>query len=172
MLVILPKRVILRQNLKNMVFKYLIVILIVAGIQACNPSDYRDPSNRCEWYVTNLTKDSLVIQATFSYEPVVLVHDTTILIDHTAFQKDDNECFFQGIYNFNTIDDSVVVCNMKGDILIVWKESQRNDSGKQFFNEKYWEKREWEDGKYTYHEWTFELLPEDVKVKAQDELFY
>lgn len=106
-----------------MVFKYLIVILIIVGIQSCTPSDYRDPRNRCEWYVTNLTKDSLLIKTTFSYESVILIQDTTILIDHTAFQKHSNEIFFQGIYNFNVIDDSVVVCNMKGDELIVWTES-------------------------------------------------
>lgn len=148
-----------------MIFKYLIVILILIGIQACNPSDYRDPINRCEWYVTNLTKDSLLIKTTFSYEPIILIQDTTMLIDNTAFQKRSNEIFFQGMYNFNTIDDSVVVCNMKGDELIVWKESQRDAPGKQFFNEKYWQKREREDGKYTYHEWTFELVTEDFKIK-------
>ncbi len=169
MIVILPKKLILRQNLKNMVFKYLIVILIIVGIQSCTPSDYRDPRNRCEWYVTNLTKDSLLIKTTFSYESVILIQDTTILIDHTAFQKHSNEIFFQGIYNFNVIDDSVVVCNMKGDELIVWTESRRDDPGKQFFNEKYWEKREWEEGKYVHHEWTFELLPEDIKISEQNE---
>ena len=153
---------VLRQDLKNMVFNYLIVTLIIM-MQACDPSDYRDPRNKCEWYVTNLTKDSLLIKTTFSsYESVILVQDTTILIDNTTFPKHDNGIFFQGIYNFNTIDDSVVVCNIKGDELIVWKESQRNEPGKQFFNEKYWQKREWEDGRYTYHEWTFELLAEDL----------
>ena len=91
------------------------------------------------------------------------------MIDHTAFQKHSNEIFFQGIYNFNVIDDSVVVCNMKGDELIVWTESRRDDPGKQFFNEKYWEKREWEEGKYVHHEWTFELLPEDIKISEQNE---
>ena len=25
-----------------------------------------------------------------------------------------------------------------------------------------------ERGKYTYHEWTFELLPEDLEIKEQD----
>ncbi len=148
-----------------MVFRCLMIALIVMGIQSCNPSDYRDPRNKCEWYVTNLAQDSLLIKTSFSYfvDPIIFIHDTTILIDNTAFQKHSDEIFFQGMYNFNTIDDSVVVCDVKGEQLIVWKESQRNAPGRQFFHEKYWKKREWVDGKYTYYEWTFELLPEDIQ---------
>ena len=152
--------------------KYLIVIAILVGLQACDPDECLDPSNICEWYITNLAKDSLLIRThhTYSFEaPRLLIQDSTILIDNTAFEKWSNEIFFQGLYNFNAIDDSVIVYDMKGNELIVWTESQRNDPGKQFFNEKYWQKREWKEGKYTYHEWTFELLPEDIKIKEQEE---
>ena len=152
--------------------KYLIVIAILVGLQACDPDECLDPSNRCRWYITNLTGDSLLIRShhTYSFEaPMFLMQDTTILIDNTAFAKwESKEIFFQGLYDFNTIDDSIVVYNIKGDELIVWKESQRNAPGKQFFNEEYWQKREWKEEKYTYYEWTFELLPEDIKIKEQE----
>lgn len=148
-----------------MIFKYIIItLIIVVGVQSCNPSDYRDPSNKCEWYISNFTGDSLLIKTTFSYfrEPIILINDTTALVDNTGFSKHSN-VFFQSIYDYNTIDDSIVISNMKGGILIVWKESQYREDGKQFFNERYWKKREWDEGNYLYHEWTFELLPEDIQ---------
>jgi len=72
---------------------------------------------------------------------------------------------FNWILDAIVLEDSLKIFDSNNVLLKTWVQSQRNDSGKQFFNERYWQKREWKDGKYMYHEWTFELVPEDIKVQ-------
>ena len=60
--------------------------------------------------------------------------------------------------------DSIVMCSAEDNILKVWRNSEKTQKGKQFFNEDFWEKKEWEEGKYIYREWTFEILPEDIHL--------
>lgn len=149
-----------------MTFRYLIIPFIIGGVQACDSDEYIDPTHRCSWYIKNVTGDSLLIKdCSFNYfaQPLILPNDTSKSINSVAIVRYEKGDLFNGIDNYNVIDDSVVISNMKGEILIVWKESQNREDGKQFFNERYWKKREWEEGKYLYHEWTFELLPEDIQ---------
>ena len=114
---------------------------------ACNPSDYRDPRNKCEWFLKNST-------------------GSTIGAGISSFEETPD--MFNWILDAIVLEDSLTIFDSNNVLLRTWVQSQRNDSGKQFFNEQYWQKREWKEGKYTYHEWTFELLPEDLEIKEQD----
>ena len=156
------------KNSANMVSKNLINIFLISFVFiACDPDEYMDPSHRCKWIIKNCTEDSLLVtESTFNHfaQPLMLLNDSSILINYEAFTKNEKKDFFQGIYNLNTIDDSVVITNMRGETVKIWKESRRNDPNKQFFNEDFWEKKEWEEGRYIYREWTFEILPEDIHL--------
>lgn len=64
--------------------------------------------------------------------------------------------------------DSAAVYALDGKTLKVWRKSEQNGENQQFFDESFWKKREREDKGHTYHEWTYELLPENLKIKGQD----
>ena len=117
---------------------------------ACNPSDYRDPRNKCEWFLKNSTGSTITVYGA----------------GISSFEETPD--MFNWILDAIVLEDSLTIFDSNNVLLRTWVQSQRNDSGKQFFNEQYWQKREWKEGKYTYHEWTFELLPEDLEIKEQD----
>ena len=149
-----------------MVFKYLAIIALLVGIQACNPSDYRDPRNKCEWFLKNSTGDSIVVWKNF-YSPnyEVVPNGSTITVygaGIASFEKTSD--MFNWIFDAVVVEDSLRIFDLNNVMLKTWVQFQRNTPGKQFFNEEYWQKREWKEEKYTYHEWTFELLPEDLST--------
>jgi len=152
-----------------MVFNYLIVTLIIM-IQACDPSDYRDPRNKCEWFLKNSTGNTIILLKNF-YSPNydIVPNDSTITVYGAGIASfEETPDMFNWILDAIVLEDSLKIFDSNNVLLKTWIQSQRNDSGKQFFNEQYWQKREWKEGKYTYHEWTFELLPEDIKVQEED----
>ena len=60
---------------------------------------------------------------------------------------------FSWILDAVVIDETFIISDTKGEELKMWTESQRNEFGRQFFNETYWKKQKWEEGKYVFHKW-------------------
>lgn len=137
---------------------------------ACNPSDYRDPRNKCEWFLKNSTGSTIILLKNFdSPNYNIVLNDSTITVYGAGISSfEETPDMFNWILDAIVLEDSLTIFDSNNVLLRTWVQSQRNDSGKQFFNEQYWQKREWKEGKYTYHEWTFELLPEDLEIKEQD----
>ncbi len=150
-------------------FKFFWVGIFIVLI-ACNPSDYRDPRNKCEWFLKNSTGNTIILLKNF-YSPNydIVPNDSTITVYGAGIASfEETPDMFNWILDAIVLEDSLKIFDSNNVLLKTWIQSQRNDSGKQFFNEQYWQKGEWKEGKYTYHEWTFELLPEDIKVQEED----
>ena len=133
-------------------------------------SDYRDPRNKCEWFLKNSTGSTIILLKNFDSPNYNIVpNDSTITVYGAGISSfEETPDMFNWILDAIVLEDSLTIFDSNNVLLRTWVQSQRNDSGKQFFNEQYWQKREWKEGKYTYHEWTFELLPEDLEIKEQD----
>lgn len=154
-----------------MVFKVIysfILIGILLSIESCylfrHPSD--DTPVMCSRLIVNrLGQDiNFKIYTPFSLSTANIKQDSIWLMEKIAIAEE-----FEPFKFLNANIDSVVVYTLNGKTLNVWHKSGKNEEKQQFFNESSWKKREWEDKKYTYHEWTFELLPEDIKIKEQNE---
>ena len=147
-------------------FKLFLVSIFIFLI-ACNPLDYRNPKNKCEWFLKNSTGNTIILLKNF-YSPNydIVPNDSTITVYGAGIASfEETPDMFNWILDAIVLEDSLTIFDSNNVLLKTWVQSQRNDSGKQFFNERYWQKREWKDGKYMYHEWTFELVPEDIKVQ-------
>ncbi|MDR1518224.1 MAG: hypothetical protein LBS52_09100 [Dysgonamonadaceae bacterium] len=130
------------------------------------------PKYKGHWIIENKTSDTIKFRSS-EYDDVtfydILPPDSS---RHLFFLPDlgagignsPKEATFDSFYWARSgVEDSVVVYSMTGEKLKVWKESGKDLPGKQFFNESYWTKREWKEGKYTRYEWTFEILPKDLE---------
>ena len=148
-----------------MVFRCLMIALLLVGIQACDPRECLDPRNKCEWLLKNSTGDSIIVWKNFDFPDYEIVHnDSTVVVYGAGVASyDETPDMFHWILDAIVIEDSLKIFSQNDVMLKIWLQSQRNDPGRQFFNEKYWQKREWGEGRYMYHEWTFELLPEDIR---------
>lgn len=144
---------------------FLISIFSLYYLVSCTPSDYRDPRNPCYWYLKNSTGDLIQMSKNFYFPFHASVpNDSIVLIFRTEFTRhDEGKDKFNMILDAIFTEESLSIFDMNNVMLKTWIQSQRNDPGKQFFNEKYWKKRVWEEENYLYHEWTFELLPEDIQ---------
>jgi len=136
-------------------FKFFWVGIFIVLI-ACNPSDYRDPRNKCEWFLKNSTGNTIILLKNF-YSPNydIVPNDSTITVYGAGIASfEETPDMFNWILDAIVLEDSLKIFDSNNVLLKTWIQSQRNDSGKQFFNEQYWQKREWKEGKYTY------ILPE------------
>lgn len=146
-------------------FRFIFIsIFSLYFLVSCIPNESRFPHNQCEWRVKNSTGDTIFLLRNFSVSHhVVIPNDSMVMVFEAGIlQRDEGKEMFRWLLDAIVAEDSLTVFNKDHVKLKTWIESQRNDPGKQFFNEKYWEKRKWESG-YMFHEWTFELLPEDIQ---------
>ncbi|MDE7073888.1 MAG: hypothetical protein K2O69_02380 [Odoribacter sp.] len=101
---------------------------------------------------------SLRIYTPFSLDSANIKQDSIWLMDKVAISEE-----FEPFEFLNANIDSVGVYALDGKTLKVWRKSEQDEDKRSFFHEHFYQKREWVDGKYTYYEWTFELLPEDIQ---------
>ena len=154
-----------------MVFKVIysfVLIGILLSIESCY--FFRSPSNDtpvvCSRLIINCLEQDikLKIYTPFSLDVANIKQDSIWLMEKIAISEELEPFEF-----LNANIDSVAVYALDGKTLKVWRKSEQNEENQQFFDESFWKKREWEDERHTYHEWTFELLPEDIGIKEQDE---
>ncbi len=145
--------------------KWLALFVGVLLTLSCDPEECFNPKNRCSWYVKNQTTDTLQILTNFYINiPQILPPNSAVHVYGVGISRDEEiDDMFGWILDAVVIDETFTVSDTKGEELKMWTESQRNEFGRQFFNETYWKKQKWEEGKYVFHKWIFELLPEDIK---------
>lgn len=140
-----------------------ILIEVLLCIESCClvcPRLSNDTPVECSRLIVNrLEQDiDLKIYSPFSLDVGNIKRDNIWLMEKIAIVEE-----FEPFDFLNANIDSVVVYALDGKTLKVWRKSEQNEEGHHFFDESSHKKREWEDRKYTYYEWTFELLPEDIQ---------
>lgn len=155
----------MKENLLNMASKWLTLFVGILILLSCDPKECFNPKNRCSWYVKNKTTDTLQILTNFYINiPQTLPPDSAIVVYGVGISHDEEvDDMFSWILDAVVIDETFTISDTKGEVLKVWAESQRNEFGRQFFNEMYWKKKKWEEGEYVFHRWIFELLIEDIE---------
>jgi hypothetical protein len=159
---------------KNGITKLLFVAGVLLFLYSCDPGWALDPKYKGRWIIKNGTSDTIKFRSSEYYDVTfynILPPDSTMHLFFPANRgvgigntKAEADAGFDGFYVARSgVEDSVAIYSMTGEKLKVWKEFGKDLPGKQFFNESYWTKREWEEGKYTHYEWTFEILPEDLE---------
>lgn len=163
-------------------FRYLLIASLLAlCLVSCDPKEALDPTNRCLWIVKNSTGEDIWIKSELSvdeFEKYLRVNESKTFDRGGAPKAEAVD--FQDFFSVYVNDEksylkAVEIYNADKTVLLKkWSISQFNNHGRQFFNEAYWTKKEWKgqggyekygysDKWYNYHEWTFEILPEDLK---------
>ena len=132
---------------------------------SCDPKEAFYPSNRCFWIVKNTSNCRVIIQSELSVnsKEKSLNPGESYTFDQVGIPK-EHAVYFGILYDSNVIDDIVEIKNEDDTkTLKIWRESEKDNQGRQFLSEEYWTKREWKENGYNHHEWTFELLQEDIE---------
>ena len=156
-----------------MVFKviYSFTLLgILLSIESCYffRRSLDDIDVKHSWLIVNRSEQDIIFKV---YAPSYLnIGD----IKQDSVWLMENTIIAMGVEPFEYLTasiDSVGVYALDGKTLKVWHTSEQNEDERPFFYEPFWQKREWEeDGRgFINYEWTFELLPEDIRIKEQDE---
>lgn len=137
---------------------------------ACNPSDYRDPRNKCEWFLKNSTGSTIILLKNFDSPNYNIVpNDSTITVYGAGISSfEETPDMFNWILDAIVLEDSLTIFDSNNVLLRTWVQSQRNDSGKQFFNEQYWQSgmERWEI--YVSRMGQLNCFREDLEIKEQD----
>lgn len=124
----------------------------------------------CEgrWYVKNCTKQELIYQApSMPGRPQInipIAENDSVMIQVFAFTyKEGNNPYFEAIYLRPGSDadfSRMEIQSSDKTLLRRWELAEKDEPGKQFFNESSWFYQE----KYVLNKyWTFEITPEDIE---------
>jgi hypothetical protein len=115
------------------------------------------PSSYTEWHLKNTTTENIVFDVPIGdlHKLSTIPQGGQTLIDWGYANEDS---VFRHFWNAG---DSVVI-ELNGKVVRVWRESEKDNPGRQFFNGSYWIKSLGIREKSPSTIWTFELTPEDI----------
>jgi hypothetical protein len=124
------------------------------------------------WTIDNRSKQEIVIHST-------LLDDGSFSIRHGqewnyfSDHRDDMPSFDELLTAHLKIEeDPMFSIEVNGVMVKTWRYSERNDPGRQYFNEQFWTKEfngesvpetRWTVNPPPIYQWTFEILPEDIE---------
>ncbi len=149
-----------------MIKKVLAGILLVCSLSATTACKKSVLMHRGVWQVVNHTEQDVGIRFvddTYreNYIPKNLQTTTYDFIDLP--EEIDFGAFLRHQEIWSDGDDPFFSVIFDGRIIKTWLFSEKNDSGRQYFDERFWAYREYETERYIIHEWTFELLADDLQ---------
>jgi len=147
--------------------KQILLIFCTIGLSSCDwlwpfGEDLdKQPSSYTEWHLKNTTVKTIGLYFYYGefYDSIAIPQKNDTLLD--CIGSDANDTFYK---LWSGARDSVAV-KLSGNIVRVWRKSEKSNSGKQFFNQSSWkESTGTREGKPCTI-WTFEILPEDIGSK-------
>jgi hypothetical protein len=107
----------------------------------------------------NTTEETIVFSYHFDeyYKSITVPQKIDTLIDRSYF-VDAGDDAFDWVWRST---DSVVI-KLNGEVVRVWRNSEKDNPGKQFFNESFWIKQKGLYSEKSYTIWTFEITSEDI----------
>jgi uncharacterized lipoprotein YehR (DUF1307 family) len=159
-----------------MVTKYklqiVLALMLSVILTSCDPAEiFEDSLYKGHWIIHNTASDTIKISYT-SYKNVHFIIPPSSSIDpfytpegaDIGNRKSAADACFNCFYASATgVEDSIIVYSKSDKELKVWKESDKDSPGKQFFNESSWTKTTYEADGYINYVWTFTILPDDIK---------
>lgn len=124
--------------------------------------DSPSPSAYMEWHLKNMTEEKLVLYRYYDEVRMPMIipqHKDTLLSEFYVYPNITNDAF-ESLWD-GRVDSIIVQVNLKNTS--VWRKSEKNDPGKQFFKESSWTKETGTRGGKPSTIWTFEILPKDIK---------
>ena len=78
---------------------------------ACNPSDYRDPRNKCEWFLKNSTGSTIILLKNFDSPNYNIVpNDSTITVYGAGISSfEETPDMFNWILDAIVLEDSLTI---------------------------------------------------------------
>jgi hypothetical protein len=157
----------------------LLCVLALFIFSSCDPDEALNPTNKCIWVVKNNTGEDIWIKSGLSSNASdkCLKVNELYTFRRVGVSKGENidfqDLFIAYIHSNDPLYQTLEIYNNdKTTLLKKWTVSELTNSGRQFFNEAYWSKKEWKgqgddysEKWYNYYEWTFEILPEDIASK-------
>ncbi len=144
--------------------KLILVILCTIGLSSCDwlwrlgENIIKQPSFYTEWHLKNTTVKTIELYSYYGEfcDSIAIPQKIDTLLDCVG--SDANITFYK---LWSGAKDSVAV-KLSGKTVRIWRKSEINNSGKQFFNRSSWSKStETIEGK-SCTIWAFEILPEDI----------
>ena len=93
---------------------------------ACNPSDYRDPRNKCEWFLKNSTGSTIILLKNFDSPNYNIVpNDSTITVYGAGISSfEETPDMFNWILDAIVLEDSLTIFDSNNVLLRTWVQSQ------------------------------------------------
>ncbi len=120
-----------------------------------------------EWYVKNCTDKTVTVYCSWLGDKIysIDVGDSMCVCSYFRF-KGNPTIPFDGFFDTGN-DRTFSILDENGKVVKSWTSKDDNEGERQFQDEACWRKseREDKDGKmyYTYIDWTFDILPEDLE---------
>ncbi len=150
--------------MKQKAFKTLLILIVSLFVfTSCEPED---ENNVC-FYVKNNTSDTIYLHSTIKlFLQNEIMPYSTIKIRESLFSTTKNEynTIYPSLYEWR-INEEYLYIYLKDSVLVkTWNKFYTESELKQFFRETDWIYESYtkpNDG-YKYHDYTFEILPEDL----------
>ncbi len=130
-------------------------------------------SDEGSWYVKNASGETVVLSSNYyAYFPDKVIEPGEFgYIGSINFGPPGSAVFDRFYKRYDMLLDLVMtVSDTEGNVLKVWRESEKDFPDKQFFNERYWEKKEkpLDKGAVDYR-WTFHIEESDTASPPSSE---
>lgn len=152
---------------KVILFFASILAFIIFTNASCTPED----QNIVYFNVKNSSSDTIYIKSDFSVleNRVICIAPNTISnIKEGSFQDGEEDYKFKSLYNWTEADIFVYIYSKDSVLLKTWNKFYTDTYEKQFFRENDWEYKQYSkpnNNDCKYHDYTFEILPEDLNLK-------
>ncbi len=124
--------------------------------------DSSSPISYTEWHLQNTTGEQIILHRYYEKirTSITIPQNTDTILNDFYIYTNETSMVFSNLWD-GRVDSVATQANSK--ITSIWRKSDINNSGKQFFNESSWTK----SSKYRENKpctiWTFEILPEDIE---------
>lgn len=148
--------------------KFIPVIMTILFLTACTPEKIAN-KYLATWYVKNTLEYPIMIsKGGDAKAQIVLPKDSlSILSFHTAAYTGEppfNILYYNDYWErLDEKDQHMDILSEKGDVLKAWYYMEKQESGRQFFDEIYWKSyKKGHSGTTPDYNWVFEITPEDI----------
>lgn len=143
---------------------YLILFFFTLSLYSCDPRSAIDPKHRGTFTLKNSSDQDIEIKGA-GLIPLQVAKDSSANLYfgdmYVRFDDKYDKYFFYRIFDDNE-KDSIIILSTKGDTLKVWREVEKDYSGRQYYHLDFWEETQEDKDHHIYINWLFELLPEDI----------
>ncbi len=143
-----------------------IVAVTALSLMAFQCNEVEPPRNRCTWRVVNHSGEDVVFHSDLTGAEWLQYQDTVIVFGPIDLY--DDGYFFDEMLSVSLKHDDDPKVSVEFDNVMAkeWRLWSKEQPGRQYFKERSWAKvvRDEESTGYSYCEWTFELLPEDIDI--------